>query len=434
MCGLVGLAGDISFKEEKVFKDLLLLDVIRGKHSTGIASLHKIGNEFKTAVFKDKLNAVDFMDLKGFSDLMAKKHHILIGHNRWATKGAIIQENAHPFEFPNIIGAHNGSLLSQSALFEQEKYAVDSQAAFSELNQNGVASLWGKLNGAAALTWIDKTDNTVNFLRNKERPLWFTTANKGRTLVWASEFWMIHVACGRQDLKLDEAPREVQIDMHYKFTLPEKATDIVDWTTTKVEPYVAPKWSGGYYGNYSRSWGEEDKWLDREGVNTGDFVEFTVDTIRDFVQNGANYVDIIGKTLKDVPIRISQVRLDIHDDLVTEMWAEDKMVFTAKVSYSGQAGLYLSIHTADKCYYTLEDLEEAALAESKKEEQLPAGVKFHKFNYKVGCSYCRTLVKEYYTSPDAHICCKTCWEDIKGLTSEQRSRLLPGCRVKTLSN
>ncbi|WP_236489813.1 hypothetical protein, partial [Escherichia coli] len=82
---------------------------------------------------------------------------------------------------------------------------MDSQAAFSELNQNGVASLWGKLNGAAALTWIDKTDNTVNFLRNKERPLWFTTANKGRTLVWASEFWMIHVACGRQDLKLDEA-------------------------------------------------------------------------------------------------------------------------------------------------------------------------------------------------------------------------------------
>ena len=208
----------------------------------------------------------------------------------------------------------------------------------------------------------------------------------------------------------------------------------MDWTTTKVEPYVAPKWSGSYYGNYSRSWGEEDKWLDREGVNTGEFVEFTVDSIRDFVQNGVNYVDIIGKTLKDVPIRITQVRLDVHDDLVTEMWAEDKMVFTAKVNYSGQAGLYLSIHTADKCYYTLEDLEEAVLAESKKEEQLPAGVKFHKFNYKVGCSYCRTLVKEYYTSPDAHICCKDCWEDIKGLTSEQRSRLLPGCRVKSLSN
>ena len=112
------------------------------------------------------------------------------------------------------------------------------------------------------------------------------------------------------------------------------------------------------------------------GVNTGDFVEFTEDSIRDFVQNGVNYVDIIGKTLKDVPIRITQVRLDVHDDLVTEMWAEDKMVFTAKVNYSGQAGLYLSIHTADKCYYTLEDLEEAALVESKKEKQLPEGVKF----------------------------------------------------------
>lgn len=432
MCGLVGMAGDISFKEEKVFKDLLMLDVIRGKHSTGFASLHKLGNEFKTAVFKDKLNAVDFMDLKGFSDLMAKKHHILLGHNRWATRGAIVKENAHPFEFSHIIGAHNGSLNSQYSLFEQDKYDVDSQAAFSELNKNGVTSLWGKLNGAAALTWIDKRDNTVHFLRNKERPLWFATANKGRTLIWASEFWMLHVACGRQGVDLDAAPREVQIDMHYEFYLPETAKDVVDWTTTKVDPYVAPKWSGSYYGNYSRSWGEEEKWLDREGVKSGEFVEFTVDTIRDYVSNGINYVDISGKTLKDVPIRISNVRLADHDDLVTEMWAEDKMVFTAKVSYSGQAGLYLSMYSADKCYYTLEDLEEATIVEEK--TSLPKGVKFHKFNYKVGCSYCKTLVNEYYTSPDSHLCCTACWEDIKGLTSEQRSGLLPGCRVKALLN
>ena len=96
-----------------------------------------------------------------------------------------MKENAHPFEFSHIIGAHNGSLNSQYNLFEQDKYDVDSQAAFSELNQNGVTSLWGKLNGAADLTWIDKRDNTVHFLRNKERPLWFATANKGRTLIWA---------------------------------------------------------------------------------------------------------------------------------------------------------------------------------------------------------------------------------------------------------
>lgn len=435
MCGLVGMAGEISFKEEKVFKDLLLLDVIRGKHSTGIASLYKLGNEFKTGVFKDKLNAVDYMDLKGFSDLMAKKHHILLGHNRLATKGAIIQENAHPFEFSNIIGAHNGSLISQYSLFEQEKYAVDSQALYSELNQNGVSSLWGKLNGAAALTWIDKRTNTVNFLRNKERPLWFTTTNKGKTLIWASEFWMLHVACGRQGIDLDAAPREVQIDTHYEFTLPD-GKDGVGYTTTKVEPYVAPKWSGSYYGNYSGSWAQEDKWLDREGVNAGDFVEFTVDLINDRVSNGVNYVDISGKSLKDVPIRISNVRLEDHDDLVTEMWGEEGMVFTAKVSYSGQAGLYLSIYSASKCFYTLEDLEEAAIeaASKSKKEETPSGVKFHKYVYKVGCSYCKTLVNEYYTSDDAFLCCTECWNELKTLTSAQRQAMPMGCKVKALAN
>lgn len=434
MCGIVGMAGDISFKEEKVFKDLLMLDVIRGKHSTGIASMHKLGNELKTGIVKDKLNAVDFMDLKSFSELMAKKHYILMGHNRWATKGAIVQENAHPFEFSKVIGAHNGSLFSQYNLFEQDKYAVDSQAAFSELNQNGVASLWGKLNGAAALAWIDKEDKTINFLRNKERPLWYTTANKGRTLIWASEFWMIHVACGRQDVKLDEAPREVQVNTHYKFVLPETQKDVVECITAKVEPYVAPKWESTYYGNSYRSWGEEDKWLDQEGVNSGDFVEFTVDVIKDYVTNGINYVDVTGKTLKGTPIRFANVRLDTHEDMITDMWGEEGMVFTAKVSYSGQVGLYLSIYSADKCYYTLEDLEEASIVEGKKEEELPKGVKFHKFNYKIGCSYCKTMVNSYYSSPDAHLCCEVCWEDVKGLTSEQRSRLQPGCRVKALLN
>ena len=37
MCGLVGVAGDINNKFEKLFKVLLQIDVIRGADSTGVA-------------------------------------------------------------------------------------------------------------------------------------------------------------------------------------------------------------------------------------------------------------------------------------------------------------------------------------------------------------------------------------------------------------
>lgn len=373
MCGLVGLAGDINFKEEKVFKALLTLDVIRGKHSTGVASLRKNVDKWEVAVCKDKLNAIDFMDKPEFTTFMSKKHHILMGHNRWATRGAIVQENAHPFEFDNIVGAHNGSLFSVYNLHEHSKYPVDSQAAFSELNVNGVESLWGKLNGAAALTWIDKTDNTLHFLRNDERPLFFSTANKGKTLLWASEPWMLYVASSREGLELDKKAIEVQIDTHYTFSLPASTAkkDVVTWSTEKVKPYVAPKWSSGYYGSsnsYDDYYSAGDQFLKQEGVAAGNSVEFTVEKIQDHTGYGKPYATIHGKTLKGTPIKFFNVDSEQHEEKLLAMWEDVDAVFKAKVAYSQATGLVLSIYSFEEMNYTLSDLAAAAEVDVK---QLP---------------------------------------------------------------
>ena len=40
MCGLTGVAGKIGKSEEDIFRDLLVVDALRGTDSTGIAAIN----------------------------------------------------------------------------------------------------------------------------------------------------------------------------------------------------------------------------------------------------------------------------------------------------------------------------------------------------------------------------------------------------------
>lgn len=348
MCGLVGVFGDIKFNEEKAFKTLLALDVIRGKHSTGVAGMSFAGYR----VAKAGLNAIDFMDLKEFGDVMKPINKCLMGHNRFATVGAINDQNAHPFEFEHIIGAHNGSLQGGWKSFHNgAQAAVDSEALYSEMNENGVDTLWGKLQGAAALTWIDKRDKTLNFLRNSQRPLFYVTANKGKTLLWASEDWMLYVAGGREGVVLDGKPHELTVNTHITFKLPEKFDGVVTSSSRKVEPYVPPKpvYNQEYYngsGNYSRDTDSPavglKKHQEKEGVSPGGIVDFTVDMIRDYVSSGTNKCNIIATTVQGTPVRIMAMDAEYYNDILGKMEMLVEGVFSGRVTGEISTGLTIA--------------------------------------------------------------------------------------------
>lgn len=363
---------------------MLMLDVVRGKHATGFASLNGTTAKYEYSIAKDAVNSIDFVDSKECTALMAKKHWVLMGHNRHATQGAIIKENSHPFEFDNIIGAHNGSLNYgwKTSMHDSLQRVVDSEALYSQMNHSDAKTTWPKVNGAAALTWLDKRDNTLHFLRNKERPLFFTTLNKGTTLIWASEPWMIHVACEREGVDIDSNPKEVLVDQHYTFQIELKSDYKIPVKKEKVEAYVAPKWNGntGYYNSntYSSRYSDYDDGsahLTKEGIKCGEEVEFTIDTINDRMDMGRQVAHVFGETLKGTQVRMFNVDSLKYEDILLEMWEYEDMVFKGIAKYTTYSGLIIDITSVECTKFTKQDIQLAQARLKAERDELDKEIK-----------------------------------------------------------
>lgn len=237
MCGLVGLAGNITLKEEKTFKRLLELDTTRGPHSTGIFA---VKSDKSTILAKSIGTPWDLYETKACEKIFHSVVKVLIGHNRWATKGKINKTNAHPFEFEHVAGAHNGTLNTTYQLDDSHMFDVDSENLYYHMNANGVEDTIKNLNGAYALTWYDKRTHTMNLIRNNERPLFYTFTEDMKTLLWASEDWMITIAAAQAGLKHKEI-QLLPIGVLHSFEVPEFGKEFEKTRVRKMEMYEAPK-------------------------------------------------------------------------------------------------------------------------------------------------------------------------------------------------
>lgn len=201
MCGIVGMAGPLVAKDEKPFKVLLMLDWLRGQDSTGVCAVSKKGEPVTLKVADDPIILLTHSDYE--STVVGTTDAIWIGHNRASTIGATTRANAHPFTCDHITGVHNGTLTKESlADLENgltEVYGTDSETIFAHIAKHGVDATIPKLAGAWALVWFDYKAQTLNMIRNAERPLYTCelerAVNKAqRCLMWASEYQMITAA------------------------------------------------------------------------------------------------------------------------------------------------------------------------------------------------------------------------------------------------
>lgn len=186
------MAGDIAYADKQRFK--LFLDVCqaRGRDSTGVAMIERSMDNYRGI---KRVGPPSFLfDSKTYDETIDTGGvcSALLGHCRHKTVGDVSNQTAHPFDFPDqkIIGMHNGTLRSYYNLDTYASGKVDSEVMLGHLAINGPEDTFSKTEGAWAVVWWDGEAKTLNFIRNNERPLWFTWSADMTKIFWASETWM----------------------------------------------------------------------------------------------------------------------------------------------------------------------------------------------------------------------------------------------------
>lgn len=201
MCGIVGMAGDLDHElRTKIFKDMLDACQSRGRDSTGVIRVKPGGEEYTWA--KQLGSPAYLYDSKMWDRHIDGASQVLIGHCRHKTSGGTEVKNAHPFDFPEkgIVGVHNGTLQRHHMLDTYHHSKVDSEVLYGHLAENGVEETFKTVEGAYACAWWDNDASTLNFIRNDQRPLWFTWSKDLKTMFWASEIWMFGAVARKKAL------------------------------------------------------------------------------------------------------------------------------------------------------------------------------------------------------------------------------------------
>lgn len=247
MCGLVGIiaSGTVVKGMVDVVSQLIEVDSLRGRHSTGVMRIDKKG----MCYYKSALSGPEFVATKGGDEFLygGKGVKALIAHNRWATKGAVNHLNAHPFRHGHITLMHNGTLRGQYLLPDSARFEVDSENIAWSMQKIGEKETLEKLSGAFALAWFNEQDNTINFARNGERPLWFGLTQLGN-VIYASERLMLEWICARNGVILNDV-KELPVHKHLKL---EMTKGKLDWKDVQTLPFAAySAYSGNRNYNYN---------------------------------------------------------------------------------------------------------------------------------------------------------------------------------------
>jgi hypothetical protein len=219
MCGIVGMMtrkhNGFTRQDNILFQQALIADALRGLDSTGMFSVNIDRDIDSLKVASHPFRLLQNKEAAEFMTDSVFRGKVLVGHNRKASVGKVINENAHPFQEDHIILVHNGMVYNaaETAKTEGVEVEVDSHVIAHVLaKEENIPEALKKLRGAFAIVWYDQKKHTLNLVRNSERPMYIAEARD--LVMFASEDkmldWILH-RNGFQGYKIEDVPVDTVI-------------------------------------------------------------------------------------------------------------------------------------------------------------------------------------------------------------------------------
>ena len=259
MCGIFGVISPFKtgfYADEMQFiRNAMLAGSVRGEDGTGLYYIN--GKNPEEVSYLKKANNPYWLltDKKypAFEKSLMESAQVVVGHNRFATKGNLTDLNTHPFQQGPITMVHNGTI--HSGLTYGKNVEVDSHALTIALANEGI-KIFSKITGAFACVWHDARDGSLNIAKNMERPLAMVKSRS--TYFFASEAGMLCWLVARTQKSYDMKEFKIENNKIYKFKLatlgepeviplPEKKTYLPtnytknNGSTTKAPPKTQEK-------------------------------------------------------------------------------------------------------------------------------------------------------------------------------------------------
>ncbi len=287
MCGVVGFIGTPSKVNRQIFLDMLMMDVRRGPHSTGV-----VGASKKAAyTLKSTQLPWDLAAEEEFQEeIMGKNWPVMMGHNRFATLGAVNNDNAHPFWHDHIIMTHNGTL---TGLYRMDKYLdfdTDSEVFTYNVAKKGIKEVYEQTGGAMTCVWWDQKTSHLNVITNGQRPFTFTYSADHRTMFYASEDWMFRLACEARKVPLDKNHYTLESNNLWEFYLTRGGR--VETESSELKPFVTTT-GGVHLGGYG--------YTGMEGEDVEDWPDYLSDAAKKTDKASQTFNRTFGAAIDVIP-------------------------------------------------------------------------------------------------------------------------------------